>query len=113
MLLFREWYGEEGVGGGGPGVSLLAEAEEGSEGVLGLDVSSSSSSSEAEAASSQESTGGAFVVALDFLGDEMERFFRDESRPGKMLEYERLDLNGRKACLWPSEKWLSFLLFLR
>ncbi len=112
MPFFREWYGEEGVGGGGPGVSLLAEAVEGSEGVLGVDVSSSSSS-EAETASSQESTGGAFVVALDFLEGEIERFFRDESRPGEILENRRLDLSGRKACLWPCEKWLSFLLLLR
>lgn len=99
MPFLREWVGEEGVGGGGPGVSLFADGVEGPEGVLGVDVSSSSLSSEAEAASSQESTVGAFVVALDSLEDEMVRFFSDASRPYRKLENKGFDLHGSKACL--------------
>lgn len=81
----REWVGEEGVGGGGSGVSLLAWGVEGREGVLAVDAVEELESS----SSSQESVMGV-LVAFGFEGGEMERFFRDDSRPGGLLEDEMI-----------------------
>lgn len=92
------------MGGGGPGVSLLAMREEGLEGVLGVEVSSSSSSSETAAASSQESAMGA-LVAFGFEEGERERFFIVVSRPGRLSVEEMTDSLKKEACLWACEKW--------
>lgn len=74
VLLCRPWreVGEIGVGGGGPGVSLLSMGVEGFE--------SSSLSLEDEASSSQLSAMGT-LEALALLGEDIESFLREESRP--------------------------------
>lgn len=80
MLFLRECVGEDGVGGGGPGISL-SRGVEGREGVV------VSSESEDEAASSQLSATGALTaLVFVFFDGEIERFFRDESRPEARLE---------------------------
>jgi len=111
----REWVGEEGVGGGGSGVSLcVAWGVEGREGVSDVDVveeleSSSSSSS----SSSQESVMGV-LAAFGFEEGEIERFFRDDSRPGGLLEDEMVGfLGGCEACLCSCGMLLSLLLLSR
>ncbi len=108
----REWVGEEGVGGGGSGVCLfVAWGVEGREGVLDVDVVEELESS--SSSSSQESVMG-LLVAFGFVGGEMERFFRDDSRPGGLLEDEMVGfLGGCEVCLCSCEMWLSLLLLSR
>jgi len=80
----RKCVGEDGVGGGGPGVSCLSRGVEGWEGLLAVEVLSFSSSSETEAASLQESATGA-LVAFAFAAGDIERLLKDVSRPGRLL----------------------------
>ncbi len=79
MDFLREWEGEEGVGGGGPGVSVgLVRGVEGREGVLdGVEEVD-------EGWSSQESAMGVLLV-VGLVEGEMERFFRERSRPRSLL----------------------------
>lgn len=79
VLLCRPWrdVGEMGVGGGGPGVSLLS---------IGVDGSESSSSEEDVVAPSSQLSVTAILEGFGLLVGEIESFLRDESRPWCMSE---------------------------